>query len=93
VGSHDLISRVAKEPRIYRLLCHLNCTFESILVCEIEYDKNTISFFVVAVGEREKFLLSSCIPDANSDLAVFDPHQLLLEAQAKSGSVEMAEGG
>jgi hypothetical protein len=93
VGNHDLISHVAKRPRIYRLLCHLNCTFESILVCEIEYDKNTISFFVVADAEREKFLLSNCIPDANSDLAAFDPHQLLLEAQTKSGSIEMAEGG
>ena len=71
----------------------MNLTVKGVFVCEVEYHEYPICFFVVAIGEREEFLLACSIPNADGYFAVVDPHQFLLEAEAEGGGIEMAEGG
>lgn len=37
--------------------------------------------------------MARSIPDADGYLAVVDPHQLLLQAEAEGRGIEVAEGG
>lgn len=66
--------------------------FEAAAVGDIENDEDSVGLLKIVLGEGEELLLAGGVPDADSNFAVVDPHDLLVEVEANGGRVEVAEG-
>jgi hypothetical protein len=53
-------------------------TLETVLVSQIEYDKNSVRLLEIVFCQGKEFLLACCIPNAKRDLIIVQGDYFLL---------------
>lgn len=66
-------------------------TLETVLVCQVEYDQDSVRFLEIVFRQWKEFLLARSVPNAKRDLIIIQSNNLLLQTEPQRWSVKMAE--